>query len=75
MIRVKEIKIPIENYNDKILKQTVAKKIKCKLEDIKELKINKQSIDARHKPNIFYITEVDINVKNENVILKQNKNI
>ena len=75
MIRVKEIKIPIENYNDKILKQTVAKKIKCKLEDIKELKINKQSIDARHKPNIFYITEVDINVKNENMVLKHNKNV
>lgn len=75
MIRVKEIKIPIEKYNEKILKQEVAKKIKCKPEDIKELIINKQSIDARYKPNIFYITEVDINIKNENIILNKNKNI
>ena len=75
MIRVKEIKIPVEKYNDKTIKQTIAKKIKCKFEDIKEVKIKKQSIDARHKPNIFYILEVDINIKNEIIILKQNKNI
>lgn len=74
MIRIKGIKILIENYNDKNLKQAVAKKIKCNLEDIKELKINKQSIDARKKPKIFYILEVDIYIDNENKILKRNKN-
>ncbi len=73
MIRIRQIKIPIEEYNENKLKEYIAKKIKCKEKDIQEIKINKKSIDARHKPNLFYVLEVDIDSMKEREILKSNK--
>ena len=52
----------------------VSKKIKVKNSDILEYKIVKKSIDARYKPELFYIYELDIKVKNEEEILNRNKN-
>ena len=40
--------------------------LKIKKEQINELRINKQSLDARKKPEIYYSYEVDITVNNEN---------
>ena len=37
-------------------------------------KIIKKSLDARQKPNLFYIYELDINVNNEEQVLRRNKN-
>ena len=74
MIRIKGIKIPVEKNTKEELKNQISKKIKCRKEDIKEINIKKESIDARKKPNIFYVLEVDVNIENENRILKRNKN-
>ena len=35
--------------------------------------INKESIDARKKPEIYYIYEVDLDLLNEELILRKNK--
>ena len=78
MIRISGIKIPIEIYNKKTLNHQITKQIRCKEESIKSVRINKQSIDARKKPNIYYIIEVDIETSKEKEILnnnKRNKNI
>lgn len=69
MIRVRQIKVPI--YDDEV-KNYAAKKLKITTEEIKSLKINKKSIDARNKNNIHYVYEVDVKVENENIILKKN---
>ena len=69
MIRIKEIRVPI---NDDNLKKHVSKKLSISLSDILEIKINKKSIDARRK-EIYYVYEVDALVKNEESIL-ENKN-
>ena len=45
------------------------------LNDIEDYKINKRSIDARKKPDLFYVYELDLVVKDEESILKHNKNI
>lgn len=60
MIRVRQIKINVENDNIKLLYKKVATKLNISVDDINTLKINKKSIDARQKPTIFYIYEVDI---------------
>lgn len=73
MIRVRQVKVLYnENNIDNIIKK-VAKKLNIKEEIIKNIKINKESIDARKKPDIYFIYEVDIEVLNEELILKKNK--
>ena len=72
MIRVRQVKVNVRNDNkEEIIKQLV-KKIKISENDIKELKIVKKSLDARFKPNLYYIYEIDILVDNEEKILKKN---
>ena len=74
MIRVRQIKIDVFNDSKDILLSMIAKKIKVKCNDILEYKIVKKSLDARFKPQLFNVYEVDVDVKNENDVLSRNKN-
>lgn len=64
MIRVNQIKLSF-NQNTKALRKKVCKLFKLKDEDILQLKIVKRSIDARKKPDIFYLYSVDVLLRNE----------
>lgn len=72
MIRVRQVKVSINNNTIEELKHKTATKLKIKKEDIKSLEILKKSIDARDKNNIYYIYEVEIKVINEEKILNKN---
>lgn len=74
MIRVRQIEINILKDQNIELTRKVAHLLKINTSEIKKLKINKKSIDARKKPNIFYVYEVDVSVNNEDDILFKNKN-
>lgn len=65
MIKLEQIKMNIGFTNDD-LKTKCAKTLKISPKEIKTIKIIKQAIDARRKPNIFYIV---------NVIIELNKDI
>ena len=69
MIRVRQVKVHVDSTN--IVKK-IASKLNIKETDIKNYKIIKESIDARDKNNLFYIYEVDVDVLNEDIILKNN---
>lgn len=73
MIRISQIKLPI-NHKENDLKHAVIKQLKLK-PDIKNLKysIVKKSIDARTN-NLKYIYSVDVELPNENTIIKKLKN-
>lgn len=71
MIRVRQVKVDINNNDINTIKKKVAIKLNIKENDIKKIKIVKESIDARK--NICYIYEVDIEVLNEESILNQNR--
>ena len=73
MIRIRQIKIPIEKDNLNYLKKKVSLILKCSETDIKAISISKKSLDARKKPNIFYIYEVDVGIKNEEHLLKKHQ--
>lgn len=73
MIRIRQIKIPIEKDNLNHLKKKASIILKCPESDIKKISISKKSLDARKKPNIFYIYEVDIDVKKEKHLLKKHQ--
>jgi len=58
MLRIKDIKVKVED-KDKLNKK-IASKLGIKEENIKNIKILKESIDARRKPDIYYVYEVAI---------------
>ena len=74
MIRLRQIKINVEKPYSQIYSK-VAKMLQIKEQDIKDLKIVKKSLDARKKDNLFFVYEVDVNVVNEEEILKNNSSL
>ena len=64
MIRVRNIKLLIEEDNEENLLKKVSKKLR--INNINSYKIVKKSIDARDKSNIYYVYELDIDT-NERV--------
>ncbi len=62
MIRVRGVKVPVDqNTHDEIIKQA-SKKVRAK---VLEYKIHKQSIDARDKSNVCFVYELDLILQNE----------
>ena len=74
MIRIRQIKIYLQNDNDNYIKKQISKILKINEKDIIKYSINKKSLDARKKENINYVYEFDVEVKNEKSILSKNKN-
>jgi len=72
MIRVRQIKVPIDKDNNNELIEQTSKKLKITSTNIKIKNISKKSLDARQKPNLFYIYEVDVQTTNEDKILRKN---
>ena len=73
MIRIRQIKISVEKDNIEKLRNKICKKLNINDKDILNIRISKKSLDARQKPNLFYIYEVDIKVPNELELLNKNK--
>jgi len=73
VIRIRQIKIDVLKNDINLIKEKVAKKLKVNLNDIKDIKIHKQSLDARNKQEIYYVYEVDVVIKNEKNFLKRIK--
>lgn len=71
MIRIRQIKINLDSKQD--IKDKVSKLLHINVNEIKSLKINKKSLDARKKDNLFYVYEVDIEVENEKKLLRKYK--
>ena len=70
MIRVRQIKVKIEEDNLTNIKRKVIKKLK--IDQISNIKIVKKSIDARDKNNIYYVYELDIETPFEEQLLRRN---
>lgn len=59
MIRITEIKLPLEADDGELLRAAV-KTLGCSGKMIKSLEISKKAIDSRNKSNIFYVYNVDV---------------
>ena len=70
MIRVRNINVSITSNN---LIDKISNKLKIDKKDILKYNIVKKSIDARRKNNILFVYEVDVELLNEDKILKSNK--
>ncbi len=76
MIRINQIKLPIEHTNTQLRKK-VCKILRISESQIIQLSVAKRSIDARKKPELQYVYSVDVVVENESFVLKRvdDKNI
>ena len=52
MLRVRQIKISLQNDNDIYIRKQISKILKINEQDIIDYKINKKSLDARKKNDI-----------------------
>ena len=54
MIRISQLKLPV-GHREGALKEKAAKVLRISSREIQRLEIRKQSVDARKKPELFYI--------------------
>ena len=63
MIRITELVLPLEIPKEErlsYLKQQAAKRLKVSVKQIQSCALFKQSVDARKKPELFYVYTVDV---------------
>lgn len=72
MLRVTGLKLTIDEEVSN-LKYAILRKLKIEEKDLIGYRIFKQSIDARKKDMIYFIYTVDVELKNEKIFLKKNK--
>lgn len=77
MILINQLKMPVAHKPEELHKK-IATVLKVKEQEIKSVLILRRSVDARKKPQLFYIYSVEVECLNEGKIVKQcakNKNI
>lgn len=72
MIKVSDIKLPVEADRSALIKKAAAE-AGIRPEDIKELKILRRSLDARKKPDLFYIYSVLLETDKERQLMSRSK--
>ena len=75
MIKVREVKVSVLDKNEEKIKESLARKLKIDKDSIINIYIKKESIDARDKNDVLYVYEIDAELKNEDSVLKKNKNV
>ncbi len=72
MIQIQQVKLPLSHTKEDILKKA-AKMLHIAVSDIKDMQIVKQSVDARKKPEIYYVYSLHLVLKQEAQCLKKVK--
>ena len=72
MLRLNQVKIKTE-HNRAQLVNKAAELLRVPAGDILDMKIVRQSVDARKKPDLFYSYSLDVTVKNEDRVLHKFK--
>ncbi len=64
MIRISQLRLPM-NHGETEIRNKAAKILRIPVEEVDELQIVRQSLDARRKSDIFYTYTVDVRTKRE----------
>lgn len=70
MLRITQLKLPIEHTPEQLEKKLL-KTARIKEQELRSYIIRKCSLDARKKPELFYVYTIDFSAENENRIIKQ----
>ncbi len=72
MLRISQVKLPVGHTGEQLEKR-LEKILGISPEMLLEYHIRKRSVDARKKPELFYVYTIDARVKKENAVLKRMK--
>ena len=61
MLRINNIKMPLQ-ADEENLKRVAAERLNCTVEELKDWKISKKSVDARHKNDVHFVYSIDCEV-------------
>lgn len=70
MIQITQIKLSI-NHKENDIKKQIAKQLKILEQEILSFSIEKKSIDARKKNDIYFVYNVSVKVADENKVMKK----
>ena len=73
MIRISQLKLPV-THKKSDLEKKIYTTLKIQSSDLLDWHIEKKSLDARKKPNLFYVYTIIAEVQNEKRIMKKNRN-
>lgn len=73
MLQFTNCKLTYKKQDLDSIRQKVAKTLRCRPEELKNLKIEKKSLDARKKPDIFFVYTVSFSVDHEERFLKKHE--
>ena len=73
MIRLQQLKLNID-HTEADLRRKLLKILRVKEDALLSYQIEKQSLDARKKPQLSYVYTVAVHLKNEKEFLKKNRN-
>ena len=73
MIRISQLKLPV-THKKSDLEKKIYTTLKISSSDLLTWHIEKKSLDARKKPNLFYVYTIAANIQNEKRIIKKNRN-
>ena len=68
MIRVSDIKLPVDSGEIDSLRKALSKKLRVPERDILDLRIFRKSVDAR-RGSVYFVYTVDVSLKNEKRVL------
>lgn len=72
MIQINQLKLPI-NHKQSALEEKIRKLLKIKKSDTFTYEIKKRSIDARKKPDLYYVYQIWVSLPNEKSYLAKAK--
>ena len=72
MITLQQVKLPISHTKEELEKK-ILKTLRIKKEELLGYEIRKQSLDARKKPELFFVYTIDASVKKEETVIKKVK--
>ena len=76
MLTLQQVKLPVSHTREDLEKKIV-KTLNISSQELQSWKIRKRSLDARKKPELYFVYTIDASVKKENKVLKKvnNKNV
>ena len=72
MLRISQLKLPVTHTQEQLEKKLL-KMLRMSRKDLGQYYIRKRSLDARKKPELYYVYSIDVEVKNEERVLKSMK--
>lgn len=72
MLRISQLKLPVAHTQEQLEKKLL-KMLRMSKKDLGQYYIRKRSLDARKKPELYYVYSIDVEIKNEERVLKNMK--